>query len=54
MSTSKKPTASSDMPPAQLDKFRELARELDVDEDEARFDETLKRIAPKPPEPKPE
>lgn len=31
----------------QLDKFRDLARELESDEDEARFEETVKRIAPK-------
>jgi hypothetical protein len=36
----------------QIDKFRELARELKCDDDEAAFDEVLKRIAtaPKPPE----
>ena len=34
----------------QLDKFRELARELETDDDEARFDERLKKLAktPKP------
>jgi len=41
---------------AQLRKFQDLARELECDEDEAAFDEKLKRIAkvPKPtvPEPK--
>jgi hypothetical protein len=36
----------------QIDKFRELARELECDDDEAVFDEKLKRIAtaPKPEE----
>ena len=31
----------------QRDRFIETARELDCDEDEERFNETLKRIAPK-------
>ena len=31
----------------QRDRFIETARELECDEDEGRFDETLKRIAPK-------
>lgn len=31
----------------QLDKFKELARELEADEDEARFEETVRKIAPK-------
>jgi hypothetical protein len=39
-------------PRSQADKFRDLARELEVDEDEQRFEETVKRIAPKPAEPK--
>lgn len=36
----------------QVDKFRELARELEADEDEDRFEETVKRVAkaPRPPE----
>lgn len=34
-------------PKPQADKFRDLARELEADEDEARFEETVKRIAPK-------
>ena len=36
---------------AQIDKFRDLARELECDEDEAAFDERLRKIAtaPKPP-----
>jgi hypothetical protein len=29
----------------QLDKFKELARELEADEDEARWDERLKKVA---------
>jgi hypothetical protein len=31
----------------QLDKFKDLARELEADEDEARFEETVRKIAPK-------
>ena len=34
-------------PKSQSDRFIETARELDCDEDEGRFNETLKRIAPK-------
>ncbi|HTN14694.1 MAG TPA: hypothetical protein VL094_07805 [Sphingomonadaceae bacterium] len=37
----------------QLDKFKELARELEADEDEARWDERLKKVAKAKPE-KPE
>jgi hypothetical protein len=37
-------------PKTQPDKFRELARELGCDEDEAKFDEALKRIANAPPQ----
>jgi hypothetical protein len=33
---------------AQTDKFRDLARELKADEDPARFEETVRKIAPKP------
>lgn len=33
--------------PSQIDKFRDLARELEADEDEARFEETVRKIAPK-------
>lgn len=33
----------------QLDKFKDLARELEADEDEARFEETVRKIAPKEP-----
>ena len=42
-------------PRTQPDKFRDLARELEADEDPAHFEETLKKIAKasKPdPEPK--
>jgi hypothetical protein len=36
----------------QVDKFRELARQLETDDDEGRFNERLKRLA-KAPKPKP-
>jgi hypothetical protein len=37
----------TDQPPAkpQLDKFRDLARELECDDDQAAFDERLKKLA---------
>lgn len=35
--------------PSQADKFADLARELECDEDEARFEETVKRVAKSPP-----
>jgi hypothetical protein len=37
---------------AQVDKFRDLARELECDEDEGAFDERLRRIAGAPRNPK--
>lgn len=40
----------------QIDKFKELARELEADEDETRWDERLKKVAkakPKPEDEKP-
>lgn len=36
----------------QADKFHELARELECDEDETRFEEAVKKVAPKAPAPK--
>lgn len=33
----------------QLDKFKDLARQLEADEDPAHFEETLKKIATKTP-----
>jgi hypothetical protein len=36
--------AAQDKSQSQLDKFKEAARELETDDDEARFDERLKRI----------
>jgi len=39
----------------QSDKFKEAARELECDEDEARWDERLKKVAKQKPSPeKPE
>lgn len=34
---------------SQVDKFRDLARDLDCDEDEARFEVTVKKVAKAPP-----
>jgi hypothetical protein len=42
-----------DEPKPQPDKFRDLARELECDEDEAKFEETVKRVAEKPKAPEP-
>ena len=39
--------------PSQIDKFRDLARELECDDDEKAFDEKLKKIANAPHEPHP-
>lgn len=36
-------------PKPQVDKFRDLARELEADEDEARFEATVKKVAKAPP-----
>lgn len=35
-------------PKPQADKFRDLARELEADEDEAAFEETVKKIVQAP------
>lgn len=43
MSTSN--TSKSGTPEAQIDKFRDLARDLECDEDEKRFEETVRRVA---------
>lgn len=41
--------------PSQVDKFKQAARELECDEDEARWDERLRKVAKPKPEPeKPE
>ena len=38
----------------QSDKFKQAARDLGCDEDEGRWDETLKRVAKHKPAPEPE
>ena len=38
--------------PAKIDRFKELARELGCDEDEAAFESTLKKMATNGPVPK--
>ena len=44
-----------DVPKTQIDKFKDLAREVEADEDEARWDERLKKMAKaKPSVEKPE
>jgi len=42
----------TDQPKPQADKFRDLARKLECDEDEKQFEETVKRVAKAPPEKK--
>jgi hypothetical protein len=37
--------------PTQLDKFKEAARDLETDDDEARFDERLRKIVKHKPVP---
>lgn len=47
----------SEDPKPQIEKFRDLAGELEAAEDEARFEETVRKIAPKDrpvPEKKPD
>lgn len=39
-------------PRTQAEKFADLARELECDEDEAAFDERLKKLAATAPKPK--
>lgn len=44
----------TDKKQSQLDKFKEAAREIGADEDEARWDDRLKKVAkvkPKPEKP---
>jgi hypothetical protein len=42
---------SDEAPKPQIDKFRDLARELEADEDEEHFEETVRKIAEKKPPP---
>ena len=39
---------------AQLDKFKQAARELETDDDEARFDERVRKLVKHKPVEKPE
>jgi hypothetical protein len=42
----------AEKPKSQADKFRDLARQIGADEDEKRFEETVKKVAKaKPPKP---
>lgn len=43
------PVTMSDAPKPQIDKFRDLAREIGADEDENRFEETVRRVIVVPP-----
>lgn len=43
----------TDKPPTQLDKFKQAARELETDDDEARFDERMKKLVKVKPAVKP-
>ena len=47
---------TDDLKSSQSDKFRDLARELECDEDEAAFEDKVRRVAtaPKPDEPESE
>lgn len=42
----------TDTPKPQADKFGDMARQLDADEDEGRFEEAGRRVAPAPVPPK--
>lgn len=44
---------TSDAKQSQLDRFREAARELDTDDDEAKFTEKLGQLVKKKPTPAP-
>lgn len=41
-------------PKTQLDKFKQAARELEADDDEARFDERMRKLVKHKPVEKPE
>ena len=43
--------ASSGDPQSQLDKFKEAARQLECDDDEARFDERIRKLVKHKPVP---
>ena len=44
----------TDKPSGQTDKFKELARELECDDDEAKFEEAVKKVATSAPTKPPE
>ena len=44
----------SEPSPSQTDKFKEVARELECDDDQARFDERMRKLVKAKPAPKPE
>ena len=44
-------TTETDEKKSQSDKFKDLARELEADEDEARWDERLKKVVANKPAP---
>ena len=44
----------TDTPQTQLEKFKQAARELETDDDEARFDERVKKLVKHKPVEKPE
>jgi hypothetical protein len=44
----------TDEPKTQSDRFKEIAREVEADEDEARGDERLTKVARHKPAPEPE
>lgn len=44
----------TDKPQSQLDKFKEAARDLETDDDEARFDERMRKIVKHKPVEKPD
>lgn len=48
MSISRQPNENSSSR-AKTDRFADLARELECDEDETRFEETVKKVAKAPP-----
>jgi hypothetical protein len=48
-------TATDKLPPSQSDKFKEAAREIGADDDEARWDDRLRKVVKHKPVPeKPE
>jgi hypothetical protein len=47
-------SAAQDGQKSQLDKFKQAARELETDDDEARFDERVRKLVKQKPVEKPE